>query len=232
MRLWGDGSRGIRALSKSPGVTAVAISTLALGIGANTAIFSLLNALVLRSLPVAHPEQLVALATTIADNVNGDEPFTLPMFDEMSRRQQVFSQLFTWNGGGINTFEADGRSFTAALAEVSGNYYAAMQITPLLGRCIEPSDVTLRSGRSNAVAVISFRAWRNWYHGDPNIVGKTIRIGDHHPFTVVGVEPEGYSGLIIDGSTDVTIPIFAAPQAGGTNPRDARIWGTSTRCER
>ncbi len=220
---WRDIRSATRALSKSPGATAVAVSTLALGIGANTAIFSLLNAVVLRSLPVPHPEQLAALATTIADDVNGDQPFALDMFDEMSRRQEVFSQLFAWNGGELNTFEAEGRDFTASLAEVSGNYYQAMQIAPLVGRYIEPSDVALRSGMSNAVAVISYRAWRAWYHGDGNIVGKTIRVGDHHPFTVIGVEPEGYSGLIIDGSADVTVPIFSMPQAGGTNLRDPRL---------
>lgn len=221
--LWRDIRSAARALSRSPGPTAVAVSTLALGIGANTAIFSLLNAIVLRSLPVPHPEQLVALATMIADNVNGDEPFTLPMFEEMSRRQEVFSQLFAWNGGELNTFEADGRYFTASLAEVSGNYYRAMQIAPLLGRYIGASDVALRSGTSSPVAVISYRAWRNWYHGEANIIGKTIRIGDHHPFTVIGVEPEGYSGLIIDGSADVTTPILSAPQVGGVNLRDPRI---------
>ncbi len=222
-RVWTDLRNATRALSKRAGATAVAVSTLALGIGANTAIFSLLNALVLRSLPVPHPEQLVALATTISDNVNGDEPFALQMFDELSRRQRPFSELFVWNGGGINSFEADGRYFTAGLAEVSGNYYRGMQIRPLLGRGIEPADVALRSGASNPVAVISYRAWRNWYHADANIIGKMVRIGDHHPFTVVGVEPEGYSGLIIDGSADVTTPIFSVPQIGGANLRDPRL---------
>ncbi|MBV8897884.1 MAG: hypothetical protein JO051_15335, partial [Acidobacteriaceae bacterium] len=94
----------MRALSKNRGTTVIAICTLAVGIGANTAIFSLLNAVVLRSLPVPHPEQLVALATTIPDSVNGDQPFSLPMFNELRRRQQIFSELFAWEGGGINTF--------------------------------------------------------------------------------------------------------------------------------
>jgi putative ABC transport system permease protein len=220
---WREVHGAIRALSKNGGTTAIAVCTLALGIGANTAIFSLLNAVVLRSLPVPHPEQLVALATTIADSVNGGQPFSLPMFDELRRRQEVFSELFAWNGGGINTFEVNGRYITAALADVSGTYYRAMGIAPLLGRFIETSDVSHGSGYSNQVAVISYRAWRNWYHGDANIIGKIIRIGDHHPFTVIGVEPEGFSGLIIDGSSDVTVPMLSLPQIGGQDRHDPKL---------
>lgn len=220
---WRDIRSAVRAFSKNQGTTAIAVCTLALGIGANTAIFSLLNAVVLRSLPVPHPEQLVALATTIPDSVNGDQPFSLAMFSEMNRRQEVFSDLFAWNGGGINTFQIDGRYITAALAEVSGNYYRAMQIAPLLGRFIEPADVTSGSGFSSQVAVISYRAWRNWYHADANIIGKIIRIGDNHPFTVIGVEPEGYSGLIIDGSSDVTIPILSTLPVGSVDLHDPKL---------
>ena len=201
----------------------MAVGTLALGIGANTAIFSLLNAVVLRSLPIPHPEQLVALATTIPDSVNGDQPFSLAMFHEMSRRQEIFSDLFGVRPGGMNTFEVDGRYISAGLDEVTGNYFRDMGVAPLLGRFMEPEDVTQGSGYSNAVAVISYRAWRSWYHGDGNIIGKTIRIGDHHPFTIIGVEPEGFSGLIIDGSSDVTIPILSVPQVGGADLRDPRI---------
>lgn len=218
-RSWPNVRIGIRSLLRTPGSTAVAVTTLALGIGANTAIFSLVNALLLRPLPLPHPEQLVALSTTIADNINGDEPFTLQMFEELSRRQQIFSELFAWNGGSIKTFEANGNRFAAALAEVSGNYYRAIGVAPLLGRFIESSDVALENGTSNAVAVISYRAWRSWYHGDANVIGAKIRMGNQ-PFTIIGVEPEGYSGLIIDGATDVTVPIFAPGQLAS---RDAKI---------
>jgi predicted permease len=220
---WQDVRAAVRVLSKNRGITAIAVCTLALGIGANTAIFSLLNAVVLRSLPVPHPEQLVQLATTIPDSVNGDQPFSLAMFNEMTRRQEVFSGLFAWDGGGINTFEVEGRYVTAALADASGTYYRAMGIVPLLGRFIEPRDVTSGSGFSSQVAVISYRAWRSWYRGDANVIGKIIRVGDHHPLTIIGVEPEGFSGLIIDGSSDVTVPVLSLPQMGHTDLRDPKI---------
>ncbi|HEX4230512.1 MAG TPA: ABC transporter permease [Bryobacteraceae bacterium] len=202
----------IQALLKSPGATVIAILTLALGMGANTALFSLLNAVELRPLPIPRPYQLTALATKISDDANGgDQPFSLQMFDEIRRRQQVFSDVFGWYSFGVSNFEADGRPFAAVLAAVSGTYYNTMGITPLLGRFIQPSDVAILSGTSNAVAVISYRAWREWYRGESNIIGKLIRVGKQ-PFTVIGVEPEDYSGLIIDGSADITVPIYAPGQ--------------------
>ncbi len=223
IKLSRDTRLALVTLLRHPGTTTVSIFILALGIGANTAIFSLLNAVVLRPLPVPHPEQLVALATTSSDNVNGEEAFTLPMFEELTSNQKAFSDLFAWNGGGINNLEANGRHFTASLAVVSGAYYQAMRIAPLLGRFIERSDVSLDSGASKAVAVISYRIWRSWYRGDPNIVGRTVRV-EGQPFTIIGVEPESYSGLIIDGSTDVTVPLFAPGQRVERDRR--KLWLT------
>src|SRR5581483_283372 len=165
----------VRALLRDRTTTAIALITLALAIGANTAIFSLLDALVLRPLPVPHPEQLAVLGTTIPDSVNGNQPFSLPMFGELAREAQVFSQLFIWNGQGIIQLEANGQYVTSAIAQVSGNYYEAMQITPALGRFIDGSDVNLNGSPSSSVAVISYRAWQTWYHGDRHILGQTIR---------------------------------------------------------
>ncbi|HKW99020.1 MAG TPA: hypothetical protein VJN43_14870 [Bryobacteraceae bacterium] len=99
-RLWRDLPKALAR--RSPAATLVAVLTLALAMGALTAIFSLLNAVVLRSLPVPHAEQLAGLATTIPDDVNGDQPISLPMFLELRRQNQVFSSLFAWTGGGIS----------------------------------------------------------------------------------------------------------------------------------
>ena len=212
----------ILALLKSPGATAIAISTLALGMGANTALFSLLNAVELRPLPIPKPYQLVAMGTRIPDDLNGrDQPFSLQMFDEISRRQQVFSDMFAWDASAIDNFEADGQTFAAALASVSGTYYQTMGITPLLGRFIDAHDVALNSGTSSAVAVISYRVWRARFHAERDVIGKIIRV-DGQPFTVIGVEPEDYSGLVIDGSTDVTVPIFGPGKPGSREP--ALLW--------
>ncbi len=220
--LWQDLRYAFRALIKTPGITAVALASLALGIGANTALFSLYNALVLRSLPILHPEQLVSLTTVVADNTNGDEAFSWPMFDEIQRRQSVFSGVFAWSGGNITNVEANGQRFVAALETISGDYFRVLGVEPYLGRLITPSDVALATGASNAVVVISYRCWQRRYNGNPKAIGSTIRI-EGLPFTVIGIAPPRFSGLIVDADRDVMIPIFAI---GRPNREGTRVWLT------
>ncbi len=208
-QLWSDLRISLRLLSKRPVVTAVALLSLALGIGANTAIFSLLNALILRPLPIPHPEQLVALSTSIFDDsANRDQPFTWPMVQELSRQQHFFSDIFCWESGAVSNFEVNGARYASSLTQVSGTFYQALQLPPLLGRYINSQDVALESGISSAVAVVSYRAWRAWFQASPHIIGQTIRIGNH-PFTIIGVTPENFSDLSADSNSDVTIPVFA-----------------------
>ena len=146
--------------------------TLALVIGANSAIFSLFNALVLRPLPIPQPEQLVGLLTVSSDSVNGDDALTLPMFQELRRHQDVLTDLFASNAGGVDNVEVNGRHYTVSGANVSGGYYNALRIAPVLGRFITDSDVAIDSGTSNAVAVISYRSWRSWYRVMPRWLAK------------------------------------------------------------
>src|SRR5258708_12195044 len=166
----------VRVLVKAPVVTAVAIVSLALGIGANAAIFSILNALFLRSLPVRAPRQLVAISTIRPDGENGKDPLSMPMFEEIRQRQQVFSGMFAWSGGGMNNFEANGVKYAASLETVSGDYFSTLGIQPLLGRLITPSDVTSQAGPSARVAVLSYHCWQLRYNPDPEIIGKSIRV--------------------------------------------------------
>lgn len=219
-RLWWDARLAVRALRRKPVASITALLSLTFGLGANIAVFSLLNAIALRPLPVPHPEQLVKLATTIYDSVNGDQPFTLQMFEALSRYQDVCSYLFVWNDNGITNVQARGRDLTAAIASVSGQYYSAIGIKPLIGRFIREGDIALDHGNSNTVAVISYRAWRDWFNGTPNIIGQVLSV-DRQPFTIIGVEPEDYSGLVIDASTDVTVPLFAPGQNTDRDPRMA-----------
>jgi putative ABC transport system permease protein len=191
---------------KTPVVTAVAIVSLALGIGANTAIFSILNALFLRSLPVRDPQQLVAISTISPDGHNGKDPLSLPMFQEIRQRQQVFSGMFAWSGGGMSNSEANGVKYAAGLDTVSGDYYSTLGIQPLLGRLITSNDVASQTGSSARVAVLGYHCWQSRYNGDPELVGKTIRV-DGIPLTIIGVTPKSFAGLIIDGAPEVTAPI-------------------------
>jgi putative ABC transport system permease protein len=199
---------GLRSLLKSPMVTAVAVLSLALGIGANTAIFSVINAVLLRSLPVHDAGRLVLVYTlgpADADDINF---LSLAMFDEIRKEQQVLTDIFSWHGGQLNSFEAGGHYFAGMLTSVSGDYFGALGISPQLGRLIQPSDVALHSGTSAQVAVLSYRCWQRQFHGDPAVVGKVIHIDDR-PLTVIGVTPAYFSGLTIDLGEDVTIPLGA-----------------------
>ena len=150
--LWQNSRYSIRVLGKNPGFTAVAVLSLALGIGANTAIFSLLNALLLRDLPVWQPERLVELSVLR----RGDKiPFSFPMFREVERAQRVFSGLIGWNFGQMTNVEIHGVLSQADVRSVTGNYYSELGATPLLGRLITPEDVSLGKSEASPVAVLS-----------------------------------------------------------------------------
>jgi predicted permease len=209
---------GLRTLRRSPGFTSVAVLSLALGIGANTAIFSLMNAMILRSLPIRDPGQLVRLSTTTPQNPDSVGYLSLAMYQQLRRDQRVFSDLFAWSGGGIMNVEANGTRYAASTNIVTGEYFSTVGVQPHLGRLITPDDLSLQAGSPAAVAVLSYGCWKGRYNGDPAIVGKTIRVDDR-PLTIIGVTPESFSGLIIDVDPDVTIPIG---YSGGTTYRDRK----------
>jgi predicted permease len=211
----------VRALAGNPITTAVAILSLALGIGANTAIFSLMNALILRALPIRDPGQLVRLATTTPQNPDRESSFSLAMYRQLRKDQRVFSDLFAWTGGGIVNVEANGARYAASTSTVSGEYFSTLGIQPHLGRLIMQDDLSLEAGSPAPVAVLSYGCWKGRYNSDPAIVGKTIRVEDR-ALTIIGVTPENFSGLIIDVAADVTVPIG---YSGRTTYRDRTSFG-------
>jgi predicted permease len=216
----------LRALSRNPVVTLVAVISISLGIGANTAIFSVMNALMLRTLPVRSPQELVSIYTLSPEKTDSRNPISLAMYEEIERRETSLAQVFAWNGGGLNSFEADGQYFPGSMSRVSGNYFSALGIGPLLGRLIEPQDVALRSGKSGQVAVLSYRCWQSRFHGDPAVVGKTLRLNDQS-LTVIGVTPKWFSGLVIDEGEDVAVPFGVGGEEGFRERRLLSIyaWG-------
>jgi predicted permease len=197
-----DVRHALRIFGRSPGFAAVMVAILALGIGANTAIFSILDALVLRDLPVWQPQRLVELAGIYR---NGSKvPFSFPMFDELTRGQRVFSTLFGWTGGEVSNVEFNGKLFLAGVRAVTGNYYSGLGATPLLGRLIAPEDA--RGSASSQVAVIGYEFWQNHFGRDPGAIGKTIRI-EGQPFTIVGVTRKWFTGMTPGEPAEVTIPM-------------------------
>jgi predicted permease len=194
----------LRALGKNPGFTAVAILSLALGIGANAAIFTLISALLLRDLPVRQPERLVQLSLLRQDT---QLTFSYPMFQELARGQRVFTGLISWGATGMFNVEVNGILAQRHLEAVTGNWYSELGAVPLLGRLLTPDDA---NGTASQVVVIGYDFWQRGYGGAPDVVGKQIRI-EGHPFTIVGVTRRWFTGLTVGDPPDVTIPITAAP---------------------
>ncbi len=201
--LWQNIRYGLRLFIRSPAFAAVTILSLALGIGANTAIFSVLDAVLLRELPVPQPRQLVQLSVVYRNG--GEVPFSYPMFQGLDRWQRVFSGLYGWSGASLSNVEADGQLFLSAVRAVTGNYFTGLGGTPQLGRLIAPADVD----HGTPVAVLGYECWESRFGRDPAVIGRTIRI-EGKPFTVVGVTRQWFTGMRPGEPAAFTIPITAS----------------------
>jgi predicted permease len=193
----------VRQLRKNPAFTAVVVLSLALGIGANTAIFSLINAALLKMLPVAAPEQLVHLTVGSPDNV-ADDSFSYPTFKQLCDHNQVFSGVLAFRGLENLDFDVNDHAGLAKGQAVSGNYYSVLGVNTILGRTITPADDQVTGG--GPVAVISYGYWTERFNRDPSAVGKAIVLNGS-PFTLIGVTPPEFFGLEPGDSVDVSIPI-------------------------
>ncbi len=226
-KLWQDVRYGLRLLRKNPGFTAVAILTLALGIGANTAIFSLIDALLLRSLPVQNPQELVMLKWTAhkrpdfhstssyGDCVNqfrGDNPsgcsFSLPFFNDLRAQAKGLANV-TASGGGIQLdLSGNGPASIMRGLIVSGNYFDTLGVRPAFGRMIEPSD---DQPSAPAVAVLNYGYWQRVFGGSPSVIGKTFGLNGV-PTTIVGVAERRFTGLTPGSIPDAWLPLALSPQ--------------------
>ena len=204
----------LRILRKSPGFTAVAVLTLALGIGANTAIFSVTRQVLLERLPVPHPEQLVLLYSpgpkdghVSSDEGDGSESFSYPMYSDLSRQNSVFSGLAAKADFPVSVSRT-GQTERAQAELVSGNYFDTLQVRPVLGRLFEPSDST--AAGSNPVVVLANGYWQKRFGGDPSILNQSLLVNDQ-PMTVVGVVQAGFNGIQPGTLSDLYVPITMKP---------------------
>ncbi len=208
---------GLRILRKSPGFTAAAVLSLALGIGINTAVFSLINAVLLRTLPVKNPEQLVVFS-------HGND-FSYPMYQDLRDGNAVLSGLlcrFTIPA----SMSAEGQTDRISAELVSGNYFQVLGVQALIGRTLTPDDTRVPGAQPAVVLNNGF--WRRRFGSDPGVVGKTIRL-DGHPMTVVGITPAGFEGTEVGVSPDVRVPITMVPAMLPDLPAESgmydRGWG-------
>ena len=188
-----------RMLVKAPGFTAVAVLSLALGIGANTAIFSLINAVLLRPLPVSDPATLVSVSQTDQRNP-GNLPVSDLNFRDLRAQNTVFTDMGAFAFTQVNY--ANGNEALPIPAQVvTANYFSLLGAQPALGRGFLPEEET----KASPVAVISHGFWERTLGSDPSIVGRTIAL-NRTPFTVVGVAPKNFSGTLLGGGPSVWVP--------------------------
>jgi MacB-like periplasmic core domain len=203
---------GLRMLLKSPGFTAVAILTLALGIGANTAIFTMTNGLMLHTLPVRDPGQLVELLHYYpGDPEPGFNGFSWDAYQTIRDGNHVFSDLLV---GSMNFFSVRGDKLqlqTVFGAGVGGTFFQALGVRAAAGRLIGPEDVHM--GYHAPVAVVSWSFWKSRFDLDPGVIGKKIVVGDA-PITIVGVAQRGFYGLSYEAQQDIWLPVSLGPSPG------------------
>ncbi len=200
---------GLRTLTKNPGFTLVAILTLALGIGANAAIFSLTDQVLLRLLPVERPQELVVLHSPgkshgrTWNDIQGGHSFSYPMYKDLRDRNEVFAGLLARYHVQVSV-AGQGQSQLAEGELVSGNYFQVLGVQPVLGRVFSWQDET--AAGANPVAVLSYGYWTRNFGGDPNILNKQLSVNGNS-LTVVGVARSGFAGVQVGQVPDLFIPI-------------------------
>ena len=215
---WRDLRYGARLLRRSPGFAVVAILSLALGVGANTAIFQLLDAVRIRTLPVANPQELmeVRIANTAGGGRTGQfsgrrPSLTSPLWEQLRDRQQAFSGVFAWSGTQFN-LTSGGEARYANGLWVSGGFFDTLRVSAALGRVLTDDDD--RRGCSAPGAVIGYGFWQREFAGDPSAIGRSLTL-DGHAYDIVGVTPANFFGVEVGRTFDVAVPLCAEPLSRG-----------------
>jgi predicted permease len=216
-----DLTHGARLLRRNPGFAAVSILSLALGIGANTAIFQILDAVRLRPLPVPNPRELAEIR--VAKNKEGRTgqftgrypQLTYPLWERIRAEQQGFATLAAWSQDRTNLNQG-GEARMADLLWVSGGFFDALSLKPVLGRFLTEADD--RKGCGSAGVVLSNSFWQREYAGAPSVLGRKVTL-DGRPFEIVGVAPRGFFGIEVGQGFDVALPLCAEPLLTPENPR-------------
>ncbi len=212
----------LRALAQNPGFAAVAVLSLALGIGANTAIFSIVDALLLKWLPVESPQELVVIARNPADPSIG---FNYPDYEYFRDHNQVFSGVVASGGawGGLNMLvPEEGSHGDAQLVPgtlVSGNYFEVLGVKPAIGRLFTAEDN--KTAGAHPYAVISYGFWKSRFGGDSRVLGRKITLNGS-PFTIIGVSRQGFTGTQVGSSPVIFLPVMMLQQVNA----NARNWNS------
>ncbi|MFN7949880.1 MAG: ABC transporter permease [Blastocatellia bacterium] len=208
--LWQDLRYGARLMGKAPGFTLVAVFSIALGIAVNVAVFTLVNGLLLKPLPVKNPERLVALYTS-EPQARYPDAFSYPDYVDYRDHNQVFSELFVHYTTQLSLQAGTGLAEMVAGELVTGNYFTGLRLDAALGRLFTPDDDKKPGG--HPVVVLSHAFWQRRFAGNPNVIGQVVKLNGHD-FTVIGVAKKGFSGTRQFGwIPDVYLPLMMYAQA-------------------
>src|SRR5262245_41097100 len=199
-----------RMLRATPVVTLVAIASLALGIGANTAIFSVLDSLLLRTLPVRDPARLVLLTDTSPGHVR---VWSYAVWSDINRRPQIFDRSAAWSFARFN-LASGGETRPVEGMWASGSFFDTLGVAAVLGRTFSDADDRRGGGANGPVAVISYGFWQRRFGGAADVLGRSLMVDDV-PFTIVGVMPVDFTGPEIGRSFDVIVPVGCEPLMRG-----------------
>lgn len=226
--LWMDIRYALRMLAKSPGFTAVAVLTLALGIGANTAIFSLINGILMRALPVQDAQSLVVLRWSAhrAPDIHNSSShgdcgrtylsrksessgcsFSQPFFNDVATHVTAFSRVAAFSSGGQLDLSGNGTASVLSSQAVSGEFFSTLGVRAVAGRLIVPADDSVSA---SPVAVLNYGYWKSQFGGSPSAIGKTIRL-NKVPFTIIGVADPRFDSLSPGRTYDIWVPLSALP---------------------
>jgi len=217
---WQSLRHAFRLLRLSPGFTIISVLTLALGIGANTAIFQLIDSVRLRAIPVKNPRELGTIR--IADRKWGSGQFssqysqlTYPMWEQIRNRQEGFAEMAVWSDQRFN-LATGGEVRKAKGIRVSGDFFHVLGVEPILGRLLSPEDD--QPGCGALGANISYSFWQRNFAGDPSVIGKRLTL-DGNVFEVLGITPPGFNGISVGDTFDVAVPICVEPILSPRNNR-------------
>ncbi|MBI3400362.1 MAG: ABC transporter permease [Acidobacteria bacterium] len=210
-----------RSLRSTPIVSAIAVLSLALGIGANTAIFSLVNSLLLRALPVKAPQQLALITDDTGRGINS---WTNPIWEQIrQRRHELFDDAFVWGNQRFNLAEGGETQFADGVW-ASGGMFDTLGVRPMLGRTFTDADDARGGGPDGAVVVISYAFWQGRFGGAADAIGRRLNL-DRVPFTIIGVTPPDFFGPEVGRAIDVMIPLGTEPLIRGKESSlDLRSW--------
>jgi predicted permease len=218
--IWQDIRFGVRTFIKAPGFTLVAVLSIALGVAANTSVFTVVNAMLFKPMPVAEPDRLVALYTS-EPNSGFPLAFSYPDYKDYRDNNDVFSDLFVHYGVSVSLKNRDDKAELIWGELITGNYFTGLGVKPAAGRLFTPDDDRAPGG--HPLAVLSHAFWQRRFNGDPNIVGRIVRLNGHD-FTIIGVARQGFSGTRFLGYIpDVWMPFSMHAQVA----RGSESWQTS-----